>query len=203
MRYLTLYLALCSALVAQTTKVGGSGTTKVGGTGTTKVMALSVGLSTVGLTSIGTIPDNWAGGQTITWRVQATSSFTTGHFVLYSNNASAATVKAYLYTSTSTDPGTDHAGILIASTGTIVCNGSVGFQPTVAASAGSVVIGNFYWIVIPIQTAGLTYYHIGDNVESVYNTGTADYYTTPFTNPDAATWGSTSSEGPVTGYFSN
>lgn len=37
MRYLTLYLALCCALVAQTTKVGGSGTTKVGGAGTTKV----------------------------------------------------------------------------------------------------------------------------------------------------------------------
>lgn len=44
MRYLTLYLALCCALVAQTTKVGGSGTTKVGGAGTTKVspMAASV-----------------------------------------------------------------------------------------------------------------------------------------------------------------
>lgn len=39
MRYLFLYLALCCGLIAQTTKVGGTGTTKVGGTGTTKVGA--------------------------------------------------------------------------------------------------------------------------------------------------------------------
>jgi hypothetical protein len=37
MRYLVFYLVLCCGLIAQTTKVGGTGTTKVGGTGTTKV----------------------------------------------------------------------------------------------------------------------------------------------------------------------
>lgn len=43
MRYLALYLALCCALIAQTTKVGGAGTTKVGGAGITKVAATSSG----------------------------------------------------------------------------------------------------------------------------------------------------------------
>lgn len=40
MRYLIIYLVLCCALMAQATKVGGSGSTKAGGSGTTKVSAV-------------------------------------------------------------------------------------------------------------------------------------------------------------------
>lgn len=74
MRLFLLYLSLCCAIVAQTTKVGGTGTTKVGGTGTTKVGPVSAPSGPTVITANVVSSGSTSSGTTITQAVNCTGA---------------------------------------------------------------------------------------------------------------------------------
>jgi hypothetical protein len=118
MRYIALYFALCFALIAQTTKVGGTGTTKVGGTGTTKVGA-GAGTPTYYYSGTGTYSGSssydasfYTGGPVTCGQAGIITRIGTQGTYITSGN-----VKIALY---------DNSGTLLASGGSVAVTGALG-----------------------------------------------------------------------------